>query len=81
MKPSFRIAWAWLTGAKVVATKDFDGQIRYRIARINPFGTLSSKAIIEPIELLPDGRVRGCMYCHEWTMVWPTQETTGSDTK
>jgi hypothetical protein len=75
-----RVAWAFLTGAIVVATRDFDGAVRYRIARKTPFGHLTCRAIMESVTLLPGGKTSGACYVHEWVQVWPrpTSDSAGA---
>ena len=70
--PWARIAYAKLFGGVVVATKDFDGEVRYRIAEKTAFGDFICSAIIssEKVILNSDGKCEHSYVTH-WTQVWP----------
>jgi len=61
---------AFIIGWKVVALRDFDGVVVFRLAQPTPFGMrcfrMSRVFEIGSCTLLDGGRVSGCCYVHEW---------------
>lgn len=59
-----------ILGWKVVALRDFDGQVVFRLAQPTPFGMgcfrMSRFFEIGSCTLLDGGRVSGCSYVEEW---------------
>jgi len=56
-------------GAIVVITEDFDGEVRYRFAKLTPFGRLTCKAYLRIVTLNKDGTCSGVSYVKHWMYV------------
>jgi len=68
MRTFFR-AWCFLTGQKLVALRDFDGEIVFRPAKESPFGYTAKRqwpTNLKNVILADGGKIEPAGYVEEW---------------